>query len=207
MKKLISFAALAVTTAISVSTATAAQAAPDCAAANFSYTECSGSYTLGGGQNDVTDGGEDNIATQMLNGDDLFGTEDWNFGAKYDGSTSGANNEGLSVDGLGSTSGTFSFSDIDLATTDLAISLKSAKGFSLYYIEAGTLSDSSEIAWDTFGTSTNRKGKAQALSHLSYFTRVADIPELQAVKKVPEPAALSGLIAVGAAAALRRKKK
>lgn len=205
MKTQLSFAAIALGLAIS---AAPAHAAPDCKAASFSFTSCSGSYTLGGGQNDVTDGGADNIATQYLNNDDLFGGQDWDFGAKFDGSTSGANTEGLTVEGLGSTSGTFSFADIDLATTDLAVSLKSAKGFSLYFFEAGSITDPSEIAWDTAGTSTNRKGKAQALSHFSYYTRISAItPEVEKqLKRVPEPAAMSGLLAVGMAAALRKRR-
>ena len=206
MKKLLPAAAIAI--GLTIAAAPAAQAAPDCEAASFSFTACSGSYTLSGGQNDVTNGGANNLATQQLNDENLFGDLDWSFGAKYDGNTSGANNEGFSVDGLGSTSGTFSFSDIDLATTDLAISLKSAKGYSLYYIEAGSISDASDIAWDTAGTSTNRKGKAQALSHISYYTRISAItPEVEKrLKKVPEPAAMSGLLAVGMAAALRKKR-
>lgn len=205
MKTQLSVAAIALGLAIS---AAPAHAAPDCDAASFSFTSCSGSYTLGGGQNDVTDGGADNIATQYLNNDDLFGEQDWDFGAKFDGSTSGNNAEGMTVEGLGSTSGTFGFSDIDLATTDVAISLKSAKGFSLYYFEAGSIDDPTDIAWDTAGTKTNRKGKAQALSHISYYTRVSAItPEVESrLKKVPEPAAMSGLIAVGMAAALRKKR-
>ncbi len=206
MKNLLPAAAIAI--GIAISAAPAAHAAPDCEAASFSFTSCSGSYTLGGGQNDVTDGGADNLATQQLNDNDLFGDGDWLFGAKYDGNTSGSNNEGFSVDGLGSTSGTFSFANMDWETTEVAISLKSAKGYSLYYLTESDLDDNGELAWDTAGTSTNRKGKAQALSHISYFTRIETIAPVveNQIRKVPEPAAMSGLLAVGMAAALRKRR-
>lgn len=173
-------------------------------------TDCSGSYELGRGENDVTNGGADNIVSQLLNQDDLFGktSEAWTFGAKYDGGWSGNNAAGMGVSGLGSTSGTFDFSKIDLATTDIAVSLKAAKGFSLYYIKAGSIMDASVLSWSTAGTSTNNKGKAQGLSHISYYTRIAEYlePEVPSVRKVPEPTALSALFAVGAVAMVRRKK-
>ena len=203
MRKLLP-AAIAV--GIAMAAAPSAHAAPDCQAASFSFTACSGSYELGRGQNDVTNGGANNLATQQLIDSEAFGSGTWDFGAKYDGNTTGNNHEGFSVSGLGSTAGSFGFSDIDLATTDLAISLKSAKGYSLYYFEAGSITDASSIAWDTAGTSTNRKGKAQALSHISYYTRITSIPAVKQVQKVPEPAAMSGLLAIGFAAALRKKR-
>lgn len=174
------------------------------------YSDCSGSYQLEGGENDVTDGGADNIVSQLLNEEALFGNGDegWTFGAKYDGGWSGDNEAEMSVTGLGSTSGTFDFSNLDLATTDLAVSLKAAKGFSIYYIAAGSIMDASEISWSTDGTSTNKKGVAQGLSHISYYTRIAESiePENPPVRKVPEPTALSALFAVGAAAVIRRKQ-
>jgi hypothetical protein len=162
----------------------------------------------------VTDGGANNLATQYLNGSNIFNEANWSddlnwtFGAKYDGKMSGNNNEGFGVKGLGSTAGTFSFDKIDLAKTDIAVSLKSARGFSLYYLKAGSIKDPSQIAWDTAGTSVNGKGNAQALSHISYYTRISAVtPELEKqLKKVPEPTAMSALLVVGMTAAMRRKK-
>lgn len=202
-KNTITAAAIAASIAVSFFAASAAQAAPDCEAASFTFSSCAGSYTLGRGQNDVTNGGANDLATQLLNDDDIFGALDWTFGAKYDGKRSGDASTGFSVAGLNQTSGSFGFSNIDLATTDLAVSLKSAQGFSLYYFAAGTIADASAIAWDTAGTSTNSKGTAQALSHLSYYTRIAKPPT---VAKVPEPAAMAGLLAVGMAAVLQRRR-
>lgn len=157
----------------------------------------------------MTNGGADNLATQQLNDNDLFGDGDWSFGAKYDGSTSGSNHEGFSVTDLGSTSGSFSFSNMDWETTEVAISLKSAKGYSLYYLTADDLNEEGELSWDTAGTNTNKKGKAQALSHISYYTRISAItPEVESrLRRVPEPAAMSSLLVVGMVAALSRKRK
>jgi hypothetical protein len=207
MKKFLTAAAIAAGIAVSLSTATSAQAAPDCEAASFAFSQCAGSYQLSGGQNDVTNGAADNLASQLLNEQNVFDQGDWTFGAKYDGGLSGNNKEGFSVSGLNKTSGSFSFANIDLTTTDVAISLKSAKGFSLYYFAAGSIGDASQINWDTAGTSTNNKGKAQALSHISYYTRIAAVtPEIeQQIKKVPEPTAMAGLLAVGMMATARRR--
>jgi hypothetical protein len=173
-------------------------------------SQCAGSYTLGAGENDVTNGAASNIATKLLNenGGVFGGTSNWTFGNKYDGSFANNSNtqSGFNVTGLNTTAGSFGLGNINLATTDLAVSLKSAKGFSLYYIKAGTITNPNQIAWNTFGTSVNGKGAGQALSHISYFTRMVPTPPVR-VRRVPEPAALSALLAVGAAAIVRRKQR
>lgn len=166
---------------------------------------CVGSYTLGGSENDVTNGGADNIATKILNNDDVFGSHDWTFGNKFDGGMTGNNTNGFSVSGLGSTSGSFNLSNLDLSKYDLAISLKSAKGFSMYYVKAGTFTNASQITWNTQGTSVNRRGAAQGLSHISYYTRLIQVPTR--VQRVPEPTAMAALFGVGAVAALSRKRR
>ncbi len=173
-------------------------------------SQCAGAYTLGAGENDVTNGAATNIATKLLNenGGVFGGSSTWAFGNKYDGSFANNSNtqSGFKVTGLNTTAGSFGFSNINLATTDLAISLKSAKGFSLYYIKAGTITNPNQIAWNTFGTSVNNKGVGQALSHISYFTRMMPTPP-PPVRRVPEPAALSALLLVGAMATVRRKRR
>lgn len=171
-------------------------------------SQCSGSYTLGNGENDVTNGGSDNIVSQLLNNDDVFGVGGgWSFDAKDDGGLAGSNSLNFDVTGLNSDSGKFEFGNIDYATTDLAISLKSAKGFSVYYIEAGTLDAAANIDWSTIGTAQNNKGKAKALSHASVYYRFTtdNSPQPQ---DVPEPASGLALLAIGAVAAkgtLRKK--
>ncbi len=173
-------------------------------------SQCAGAYTLGSGENDVTNGAATNIATKLLNenGGVFGGSSTWAFGNKYDGGFANSSNtqSGFNVTGLNTTAGSFGFSNINLATTDLAISLKSAKGFSLYYIKAGTITNPNQIAWNTLGTSVNNKGVGQALSHISYFTRMMPTPP-PPVRRVPEPAALSALLAVSAMATVRRKRR
>ncbi|MBE9029988.1 PEP-CTERM sorting domain-containing protein [filamentous cyanobacterium LEGE 11480] len=174
------------------------------------YSKCSGAYKLGRGENDVTNGSATNIVTQILNEEDVFEVGgDWKFGNKFDGDLSSQNNDdGFSVAGLNTKSGSFSFSELDLAKTDLAISLKSAKGFSLYYVAAGSITDPEAIQWNTAGTSVNKKGNGKALSHISYYTRIIEAPALaDQIRRVPEPATISALLAVGTMAIMRQKRK
>jgi hypothetical protein len=214
MKKIVSCFVLVAGIAISVAAAPAAQAYT--LNSNLSCTkgavtgasQCAGSYTLAGGENDVTNGAANNIATKLLNenGGVFGGSPTWVFGNKYDGSFANSSNtqSGFNVTGLNRTAGSFGLGNINLAKTDLAISLKSAKGFSLYYIKAGTITNPNQIDWNTLGTSVNSRGVGQALSHISYFTRMVPTPP-PPVRRVPEPAALSAIFAVGAAAIAHRK--
>ncbi|WP_071516438.1 hypothetical protein [Geitlerinema sp. PCC 9228] len=162
---------------------------PACSTSDIAgSSKCSGSYKLEGGENDVTDGGKDNIVTQLLNQDDIFevgGGWDYSFKNEYGGEQK---------------SGKFDFDNIDLATNDLAISLKAAKDFSVYYIEAGTFNHGDEIEWSTKGTSANKKGIARALSHASVFVRDVSHQDNSAAEKIPEPATgmAVGIVALGA---------
>jgi hypothetical protein len=177
---------------------------PACSSGDVSgSSQCSGSYSLDNGENDVTDGGDDNIATQLLNVYDVFDVSGgWNFHQKNEY-------------GGDETSGTFAFDDVDFdnvdfANNDLAISLKAAQGFSLYYIEAGELSSGDAISWNTKGTSTNGGGKAQALSHASVFVRDAskDQNNDDASQDIPEPATgmALGIVGLGAFAYKRKSQ-
>lgn len=170
-------------------------------------SQCSGSYTLGGGENDVTNGGSSNIATQLLNNQDVFGGGGgWEFDFKTQSNTSDQGTSKVSWTGLGSTDGTLDVSNIDFDTTEIAISLKAAKGFSLYHITKDSLNDLTELDWSTIGTSQNNKGKAQGLSHASVYYRFiaeADKP----VDAIPEPTSGLALLTIGAIAAKGALKK
>jgi hypothetical protein len=219
MKKLASAVAIGVGITITVLTAGNAQAYTlgtlKCSTTNVTgSSQCAGSYTLGNGENDVTSGGTTDIATQILNNQDIFGTANWTFGNKINvsaanttiGATTNSHNHGFKLTtGSSLTAGSFNFTGLDLSKNDVAISLKSAKGFSLYYIKAGTVSNLSQIAWNTNSTSVNGRGAAQGLSHISYYTRMVATPPLP-VKKVPEPTAIAAIATVGVLGLLRRKK-
>jgi hypothetical protein len=219
MKKLASAATIAFGMTIAVLSAGSAQAYTlgtlKCSTTNVTgSSQCAGSYTLGNGENDVTSGNSNDIATQILNNQDIFGTANWTFGNKINvgaanttiASTINTNTHGFKLTtGSSLTAGSFNFTGLDLSKNDVAISLKSAKGFSLYYIKAGTVSNLSQIAWNTNGTSVNNRGAAQGLSHISYYTRMVATPP-PPVRKVPEPAAAAAIATVGILGLLRRKK-
>jgi len=158
---------------------------PDCQSAGTSitpkYDDCKGAYLLDGGENDVTDGDADNIVNQLLNVDDVFGGDGgWLFAAKDD---SGAGTSYFDVTGLNNTQGSITFLDalLNMDDVEIVLSLKAAKNFSLYKWDAPI---PEVIQWDTSGTATNNKGKAQALSHVSVYYR-------QVVSEVPEPATIA----------------
>jgi hypothetical protein len=163
-------------------------------------SDCAGSFELQGGQNDVTNGDASNLASQILATGVFGGITNWTFNEKIndDGTTTGSDPLGFNWPGVtsGLTSGTFNFSNFDPATTALAISLKSARGFSMYYIPVGALANST-INWNTFGVSTNNQGNPQALSHASVYFNTTPIPT---------PALLPGLIGLGLGV-LRKKKQ
>jgi hypothetical protein len=87
MKKLASAATIAFGMTIAVLSAGSAQAYTlgtlKCSTTNVTgSSQCAGSYTLGNGENDVTSGNSNDIATQILNNQDIFGTANWTFGNK-----------------------------------------------------------------------------------------------------------------------------
>jgi hypothetical protein len=178
------------------------------------YTDCSGAYLLGNGENDVTNGQADNIVNQLLNNNPgLFGDGDWTFLAKDDGKGTTF----FDVTGIGQTSGTIEF-DVDaiensvlfdpefIENYDIAISFKAAKNFSIYYWQAPL--NSTTISWTTDGTATNDQDIAQGLSHASvYLRRRDDEGGGGNPTETPEPSTVLGLTAfLGGAAVLRRRR-
>jgi hypothetical protein len=171
-------------------------------------TECIGSYlsNFGTYSNDVTNGDPSNLASKLLATGVFGGITDWTFDGKDDSTSSNpASTLGFVANGLDATTGTFGFtSGIDWANTALAISLKAATRFSIYYIPKGTLAaGTTSINWNTLGVSVNpNNGNPRNLSHASvYFNQVATPPTA-----VPTPALLPGLIGLGVSA-LRSKRK
>jgi hypothetical protein len=177
---------------------------PACTAgAVTAFTDCVGSFQLGPSENDVTNGDPGNLASQIL-ATGVFGNiTNWTFNEKINdnGTTTGTDPLGFNWTNVGSgqTSGAFNFSNLTPATTALAISLKSGRGFSMYYLPAGTLLNST-VSWDTLGVSTNRQGNPQALSHASVYFNTTP------TTAVPTPALLPGLVGMGLTA-MRKKKK
>lgn len=183
----------------------------DVAAAVFNpgYDNCKGAYELAGGENDVTNGGSDNIATQLLNDDNIFGAEDWTFLAKDDG----GGTDFFTVNDIGSTSGNIEFDtaaiEAEYGTTftenyDIAVSFKAAKSFSIYQWDAGLGTDT--IEWTTDGTATNKNGVTQALSHASVYFRykaIVDPPRA----RVPEPTSILALGLIGGGMFLSRRRQ
>ena len=203
---------LAVSSALIAPTAQAFELtlAPACdvAAAVFNpeYDDCQGAYELEGGENDVTDGGSDNIVTQLLNDDNIFGDPDWTFLGKDDG----AGTSFFTVNGIDSTSGNIVF---DVAAIeeeygptfthnyDIAVSFKAAQNFSIYKWGAGLKTDT--IDWTTDGTATNQNNdNPRDLSHASVYFRLKD-----KVKRVPEPTSLLAIGLIGGGMFLSRRRQ
>lgn len=191
------FSGIALTMGISLSAnAFVVNTSLDCSVAVFnpSYDACAGAFVLEGGENDVTNGGDTDIVTTLLNDVGLFGDDDWGFVGKVDDQGYSGTAGAFSVTGIDDTSGqiTLMFDVLaELATAELALSFKAAKGFSVYYWNGPIGSDL--IEWTTDGVSV-KNGNTQDLSHVSLFYRTSDPVD------VSEPASaflvLSGLLSL-----------
>jgi hypothetical protein len=183
-----------------------------CSDSTFSFSACAGSFVLGGGENDVLGNGDPLLS--LLNGSEFDGVlsslglenETWLFGGKEDvggGKTSQAATTDFDITYSGSDpkSGGWSF-DSSVVNGPFALSLKSARSFSVYFFEG---LDDFDGTWDTLGLQTPNGKAGPGLSHASlfYVERTVEPP----VETVPEPAAMAGLLAVGAGIVVNRRKK
>ena len=162
---------------------------PDCAIAtavfNPQYSSCVGAYELGNGENDVTDGSDNNIVNNILNVDKVFDNQGgWSFiekvnegvdeGTYFDITYNGDTKSGSLVFDV--TAINNDFGPDFLSTYEIAISFKAADSFSIYQWDAPL--GVNTIEWTTNGTATNKNGGVQGLSHASlYFRNTANITE------------------------------
>ena len=150
---------------------------------NPSYLQCWGAFE----GNDVSEGGSDNssgliaLLTEYTTGEGLLG--DWS-ASTADKSDAAGN--GVFTSNPGTTTGTLTFDTKKVGL--FGISLKASNSFSLYLFDGGTEGISS-IDFGTIGTSTNRRGVPQALSHASFFAFTPDTVDVD----VPEPATAAAL--------------
>jgi|GEM_PF-1718520 len=107
----------------------------------------------------------------------------------------------FSLTGGSGTSGTWSFDIIPDDVTEFAIAIKGGPSFSLYKFDD---LDTTTGAWDTKGIFKGNGDPSPGLSHFSVFIKrtPTEPPE-----GIPEPAAMAGLMAVGAGIVLNRRKK
>lgn len=103
----------------------------------------------------------------------------------------------------GSTSGTLSLPSVSGV---FVLALKAANRFTLYEFDTGGATWTS-LAFNTIGTSVNKNGKAQDLSHATVYIGAA--PTQPPTTTTPEPVSTTllatGLIGIGGA--LRRKRR
>ena len=128
---------------------------------------------------------EGNDSNSIL--DDVFGSGEWDEIVKVEG---GESAEGLTVSGLGSRSGTWSYTGSLGDYSQVMVALKGGNTFSLYDLELGVTSG----AWNTLGIVDN-KDNNPALSHFTLYGREGMPPST-----IPLPA--GGVLLLAALGAL-----
>ncbi len=131
---------------------------------------------------------EGNDSNTIDAGTTVFGATGWSEILKAESEESGTWTEGgLTVNGGGTTSGTWSLTGFDYSLYDqVMFVLKGGTTFSAYLMDGATSGD-----WDTSGL-INKSGNTPALSHFAIYTRGAGTPP----EGVPEPGMAIGLSAV-----------
>ena len=97
------------------------------------------------------------------------------------------------LSGSAGTTGTFAINPT--ISGPFAIALKAANSFSLYFYDAG-VTNLASLDFSTIGTSVNKQGMAQGLSHATLYTT--------SVSAVPEPAAWLLMLVGGLTLVARR---
>ncbi|RZM75199.1 PEP-CTERM sorting domain-containing protein [Leptolyngbya iicbica] len=146
---------------------------------------------------------EGNPSNDIDSTDFFFGKDDWMQALKVDIGTNTVDG-GLTVDGTG-TSGTYSLTGLD-ANHHYMITLKGGNSFSAYLLEQGVTSFTNEI-WNTDGIykGNNVNNPGPDLSNFVVWKNRID--DNGGGEKIPEPAAMAGLMAVGAGIVINRRKK
>lgn len=165
----------------------------------FKANDCQGSFS-------GNDKGENSsLLTDLNNG--LF-----SIGANVTWDIIGSSDDkSLDITTSQGSTGTWSLSQaiVDSGLSTFAISLKSGKNHSVYLFQDIDFSVTGlEGIFNTIGVATNKKGKAQDISHASLFkASYATAPEMPKVQSVPEPAtaAALGLFALAGLRGLKKK--
>lgn len=177
----------------------------DCNVVGFipNFDNCSGAYVLEQGENDVTNRNDNDVVSQLLNQQNLFGNEDWTFLGKQDTDLA---NTFFNIESIDQSSGTITF-DVDLFNQvfggdfftdyDLVISLKAGQYFSLYQWDSGL--DTNVFYWTTSGVAVNNDNPKD-LSHGSVYIR-------DGVVHVSEPRTSSLLLISGLLLLMYRRNK
>ncbi|MBP0012911.1 MAG: PEP-CTERM sorting domain-containing protein [Roseofilum sp. SBFL] len=178
-------------------------------------------YTACGGQFGGNDTGNKGTLEGYLNDGTVFGSygfsSDWSLNGKSDGD---GGSFGFQADN-GSTDATWSLTkNLDQLfgndlTATFAVSFKSSTGYSVYLFENFQISqaqlDSGRLdgTFTTDGVSVNKKGKAQGLSHGSFWAYDGGEEPYNPPNEVPEPSAAAalGLLAAGMFGMKRRSSK
>ncbi|MDJ1177180.1 PEP-CTERM sorting domain-containing protein [Roseofilum capinflatum] len=172
--------------------------------AGISYSACEGQFS-------GNDTGNKGTLEGDLNNGTVFGSygfsSDWSLDGKSDG---GGGTYGFIADN-GSTDATWSLTkNLDQLfgndlTATFAVSFKASTGYSVYLFEDFSITqaqlDSGKLegTFTTDGVSVNNKGKAQGLSHGSFWAYSGEEDTYEPPNEIPEPSAAAalGLLAAG----------